>query len=896
MPNLSKYADYRKILKALSYESVSDVLPISLDCPLCSTKNHLFIYRDSNLGGEWYHCKSCRKCGDMIELSAKVWGLSIDTTIVKLLAIGAIDPNCYLNNQESIRIYIDNYVGRRERVNKLWSQYSSPAYDDSKVLAKLHSNFLLRKESIDRWRPLVGGGPINLLASLSKEGTDRNAAVAVSDMSRYMSTRENKSTLFKESGQKWTDVIAVPYYDMPGRIRSFLFIGPSGGSTDRHWVIKRVHINSQFTSSLYAADKLQVYDCGFAMYDAIEYISSEFKDYLYVFTDPMVAARLHSKHFLSSSLMLPIVATYDKDGYGTRDTYYNIPTKNFLFWSPKYTPELFSQARLVGGRVFCPEYDPRRLCHGLHDFKSREWLHILYRDSKPWDDALLDVLNKSTPEEAESLLLKTEMTDYEVDRFLAKCSQEVKDRMRQISGKSTVMKAQYVSNRVIVEIDNKWHIGGSGELLSDACIRIDNVLHYERKKKTVYQGRVLYDNETIPFETDDSEFLDNQIRWIRNFLISRGKGIPRIFIPYKTSLEMIALAFNRPITKLINDRVGWHDATTSFVFPRFTISGLCGTLGDPVAIGDEDLPCRSITISELTPFDIEILSRCDDVTKVFWATAVSVLANVIAPAVNSFTVPLAIVGRGAMSISATTAKALGCLEYETGKVSPVEVVKDINKLSKDNNWPSIIYLHPRTAPILEYWLQSNESQNCICPMSYYDAAIACMDYGWNMLEYDEHNRLTKELSDAAGKVVYNYLQDLCSRRLTYANESEDHYLNILDDVIKWFDKVGGNSIVIRDVPSIVLLHKNYKTPSDLCAGLMTKLISENRLTTKIIGGNCFISSAEFFDGLESRGIPLLGMSSISKSLRTIGVLKDNAYNRISGWVIDGDWAREKGII
>ena len=82
--SLSTSVPWLWLLSQLEVAVRSPVLPaIFLRCPLCGHER-LTIMEDYLNGGETFHCRNCNEAGDMIELAAATWKMSIPGTIQKL--------------------------------------------------------------------------------------------------------------------------------------------------------------------------------------------------------------------------------------------------------------------------------------------------------------------------------------------------------------------------------------------------------------------------------------------------------------------------------------------------------------------------------------------------------------------------------------------------------------------------------------------------------------------------------------------------------------------------------------------------------------------------------------------------------------------------------------------
>ena len=108
------------------------VLPARVQCPLCK-QEQLNITEDYLAGGQWFHCRNCKESGDMIELAAKVWGLSIEATIIKLMRRGIDLPV----DDVTVHNYLTGHIEYRERLCRLWGQAQPHVYRQSPFLRSL---------------------------------------------------------------------------------------------------------------------------------------------------------------------------------------------------------------------------------------------------------------------------------------------------------------------------------------------------------------------------------------------------------------------------------------------------------------------------------------------------------------------------------------------------------------------------------------------------------------------------------------------------------------------------------------------------------------------------------------------------------------------------------------
>ena len=155
--SLNARVPWLSLLSQLEVVVPSPVLPaVFLRCPLCG-HSRLTIMEDYLAEGETFHCRNCNESGDMIELAAKAWGLSIKATIIKLTRRGFDLPI----DDATIHGYLAEHVEYRKRLSRLWqesqSYLSRPSYDAPLVFVYICG--LPDEFSAKRWRRRAGEDP-----------------------------------------------------------------------------------------------------------------------------------------------------------------------------------------------------------------------------------------------------------------------------------------------------------------------------------------------------------------------------------------------------------------------------------------------------------------------------------------------------------------------------------------------------------------------------------------------------------------------------------------------------------------------------------------------------------------------------------------------------------------
>lgn len=183
-------------------------LPYEIPCSSCPS--NLTIYYDISTTGQWFYCKACGASGDMIELVAHKLKTTMEEAISILVAKGILDPSVR-DYDKSLQVYLARTVAYRHQLLSFWAkcrENSRNMLPDHKVIAECLN--LKVGRNWDR----VGSNLIGFCHKIDAEE-------AVSLVDGRVSRGCNRPFV----GRGWGEVMVLPAFDMPGRIRTLLFIG-----------------------------------------------------------------------------------------------------------------------------------------------------------------------------------------------------------------------------------------------------------------------------------------------------------------------------------------------------------------------------------------------------------------------------------------------------------------------------------------------------------------------------------------------------------------------------------------------------------------------------------------------------------------------------------------------
>src|SRR3954447_7107150 len=278
-------------------------LPARTSCPLCGQRR-LHAYEDAPCGGAWFCCPDCGRCGDLIELAAAVWGMGLPAALAQLARLGAPLPAEALDPQR-VADYVRDYPGYRRRLTALWEgarDWLPRAW--SPALARLRLGLgLIDGLGPDRWRQ----GPGRLLGALPREEVEAcfcplSTGQGGAHPQRYR-LNPSRGRVFRGPG--WSDVLVIPYYDLPRRIAALTFIGRDGTAADRVFRPQRVLARSG--SNQHQSQPPYQVEAGLAGLETLEPALPCWGGVAFAVGDLTLALRLQLGNFVSSTRPLPLL-------------------------------------------------------------------------------------------------------------------------------------------------------------------------------------------------------------------------------------------------------------------------------------------------------------------------------------------------------------------------------------------------------------------------------------------------------------------------------------------------------------------------------------------------------------------------------------------------------------
>lgn len=192
----------------LGIRTENKALPYEIPCAACA--NNLTIYHDISTTGQWFYCKSCGISGDMIELLALKLKAPLTDVIAMLAALSVLDTSVH-NYDKRLNDYLARTVGLRHKLLAFWDK------------CKENSRNMLADHKV-----IAGRLNLKIGRNWDKIGSNLIGFCHKAEVERALSVTDGKITGGVNRpliGEGWSEVLVIPAFDMPGRIKTLTFIG-----------------------------------------------------------------------------------------------------------------------------------------------------------------------------------------------------------------------------------------------------------------------------------------------------------------------------------------------------------------------------------------------------------------------------------------------------------------------------------------------------------------------------------------------------------------------------------------------------------------------------------------------------------------------------------------------
>ena len=553
-------------------------------------------------GGRWYICQGCGFCGDSIEFYCKSHSMTSIYDAVMELSDNKILPIAKNELQiPTISTYIAAYVARRQQLNDLFDK-------SQRNLDQLKPQWVTILQELRLW-----------------DGYRAN--VWRKEIGRYIGAMQAAELLalgVAVPPKGFSYCILCPYYELPGKLSSILLLAAN-------------HRTHRVSTRTIGEDK----EDGLMMMTTMRPMN----DLVLALKDPVLALQLQRKKFHISHGSLPIVV-YDA---ATTTAWNAIHARRVIHWEQDMSVSLFQQA-MKHPRSFIakrPRFIAARRDQYIAEHSVAELLDLLNRSSQTWSEAMKDYLLESKYWHATNILAAIELPVDKLQQIYEICTPHELIRIKQLVGESSYERFVTVGNLRIAELDGAWWIirREGRELASNAILRIERAVHVIETEENLYEGLIIFDGKQIQFKAPFDDVEKKPAEWLQRVLMKNGVGSPTIVKQVHPHLVTIAKKFHefQYVKRLA--RIGWHQASRTFVFPHFSIKqGEFDDTTRAAVITNNDTPATQLYTPGPSYGDWDEILEDTQEWATLWAGLAGFMTSMLAPIVGSACRPIGLIG------------------------------------------------------------------------------------------------------------------------------------------------------------------------------------------------------------------------------------------------------------
>jgi hypothetical protein len=639
--DLNIHIGHEQILQSFDVP-VKNHLPSATICPLCKRES-LYVYVSPIEGGRWYTCRCCGFAGDSIELYAAGHGLNdLHAAVVELSKQQILPITCSELTRDCVAKYVSYYIERRKRYQAFFEKAKAQVLSINQHWLELFQDHQLW---IGKSVPSEWGSTLGMFVGCA--------------------SRPDVSKLGINLPKNLSHFFVCPYYDVPGRIVSFLLIGAR--------TKQRIKLWNQAEDGLMMLDSTGLED-----------------DIVIAVRDPLFALQLQRKNFICDGKPLKLVV-YD---HATDRSWMSIYARRVIFWDHSLNFVMFQQAK-KHARAYVAQrpqfYDAYEY---LRHTTIPKVLNLMTESAVPWPEALKQyILTHDDKGEIYDTIRGLDLTAYDMNRVYELCTTVERELVKQVIGEKPIEQSVYINKQRVVEADGAWWIirDGHRELLCNAIIRITRAIHAQDSGINQYEGTISANGKTIRFQEQIEVVERNPREWLQRTMMAGGLGVPTMQRIMGRHIIEISKQFCPPVYAQGYSRIGWYPDQQAFIFPNFSIHD--GKLDDTLYAMGSKLPAANLLAEPLSrgDWDAALVDSPENAT--LWAGLTCFMSNLIAPVIGSVPSPVAFVG-GVGSIASLIgrhmAKELDMPVFQHQrfiKKQPVYVLQDVQKENRLHGYP-----------------------------------------------------------------------------------------------------------------------------------------------------------------------------------------------------------------
>lgn len=543
--SLHSHIDWRQWLRALQLPITTASLPSRTTCPVCKTGS-MMIFDDRIGYGQWVWCRDCHHAGDLLRTAGSIWNCEPAETVKRLVRHGFQLPL----QANSVDLYIRNHHKPLRRWRRLWrSAQNHLPKSSTELRRKVHQ---------------LGCPPIAASADFLRGygmlfGSQQHAELEMAFYPRSFRPARNglsrvgsSDRLFRGTG--WDEVLVIPRWSLPGRLTGFHFVG-------RGWKPEDVVLQC------YGAE------AGLAFHPQTVTPRKRDSRKIVATRNLLTYLKMQCRHWALEREALPLVHWVAGEAHKTNVGWDTFRGMDVVLWEPKLNATALAAAYAQNCQLSIRSDAHVDLGDGRKGVPYEDLAAVLKR-AKPWHEYANQLLRQLDDHALQQLLSELMMKQVDVQQMLTSCSQVLQERARKLVGAAFEYRSIIVNRQVVAEHDGRWSCRdrrGPGELIVDAVLRIERVIHRAQRQETLYQGRILYRDREVPFCVEQAVAERRTFHWMQQLLLQAGLGVMQYNPAWQRYATVIATQLHPPALVRGADRIGWDDDRRSLVLPRYEL-------------------------------------------------------------------------------------------------------------------------------------------------------------------------------------------------------------------------------------------------------------------------------------------------------------------------------------
>jgi hypothetical protein len=709
----------------------------------------MLLYPDPFYRGQWGYCKECNKSGDMLNIAAAVWDVDESTAAKQFLVWKIIQEYKYFDR--ALEIYQKKCLKPRIKHNEFWEKSkNSPLVMESGIIRDTLSQLKVNvPNNISRWRSGLG--------RLVGFSTKRESEIAIANHHGF-DVDINQAARDAGEGRvfigKWSDLLVIPYFDLPGRIREFSFISCEDG------VLKKAH-------KCLTHKKVIEKNASIAFLDTLVKETNE--DSLVVTDNLETALLLHSRNFTDSADVLPLVVMNDLTEVHLLRSLSNY---KFTVCNPKLSCDMFKALKSSNVSVCLGSDHPFVSESIVTRLSSRNWLEGAKAKSRPVIHILNDWVKTANNIEAQATVGTLEFTQEELNDIQEGVYPElfrVISNLPDYLGKCVKIQGEdYIAN------SEGWFHRKTGRLISSARIEIDVIA--VSKKSTRMMGSIYYQGKKIIFSDSGEHIQKKTYEFLRNKIHMENLKFSGVDKDYEEVIYEMAMTLSNSLTITDFEDVGWEKDNNLFRFYCACVDLQGNIINNRYQFTKATIfPTKTLSAEEISPDEFELLTENTPTRAAIWAISAAVVSAIIAPAIGSHKKRFAYYGQTAAAAD-TVCRWLG-LTCDSFKESALE----------SDSWPAVLPYRNRKDSLKEpfgMWFSARSKPSCLVEVSEKEAYMLRLLEPWSVMEL-ELGSTSSQLQLPTNKIIIQFMSWMLKKFKLDLPDEEDLTLRVLEAMHQW---------------------------------------------------------------------------------------------------------------